>query len=188
MYLLKLKFLKTKLALVSFASLMVASTLVGNVSFAQDDQSDQFSKCEALKVGSDRLKCFERVLRDMKDVHSTPYRPAPYQSEDEAGENPLGSAPTNVDRFDDFGKPLERREVEQEDMVIKVVKFWEDANGKFSFELANGQVWKETDGSYLRIPGKKKDLGEVTIYKNSFGGYRIKVINNPKDGRVKRVK
>ncbi|MGY8986362.1 MAG: hypothetical protein ACKVIX_07000 [Sphingomonadales bacterium] len=176
------------LVTLSFLFLLAGFVFLGQSNTAQS-QTEDFSKCENLKDTSDRLECFEIVLRGMRDKRSTPYKISPASPSQLDESTRAAVEPSGLNgKFDDFGKPVEKREIEEEDMTANVTKFNEDANGKIMFYLDNGQVWKETDGSYLKIPGSIKDIGKVTIYKGSFGGYRIKVINNAKDGRVKRLK
>ena len=181
-------FFNKTLVTLSFLFLLSGFVFLAQSNTAQS-QIEDFSKCENLKDTSDRLDCFETVLRGMRDKRSTPYKisPASPSQLNESTREPVEPSGLNG-KFDDFGKSVEKREIEKERMTANVTKFNEDANGKIMFYLDNGQVWKETDGSYLKIPGSTKDVGEVTIYKSSFGGFRIKVINNPKDGRVKRLK
>ena len=71
--------------------------------------------------------------------------------------------------------------------VIKarITKVRRHSDGRFSVTLDNGQVWRETQGSRVGIPGEG---AMVELKKGSFGGYRMNIDGLYRTAWVKRTK
>lgn len=58
-------------------------------------------------------------------------------------------------------------------------------NGRFEARLDNGQVWRETEASRVRMP---KAGSSVVITKGRLGSYRMKINNDNRRAGVRRTK
>lgn len=90
-----------------------------------------------------------------------------------------------VDPVERFGLPREAPAQEPEEFVARVVNVGRTRSGKYYFELENGQIWAETDGSNLRVP---RNVSEVRIRKGGFSGFRITIVGTKRNGWVKRIR
>ncbi len=66
-----------------------------------------------------------------------------------------------------------------------IVEVWSTIDNRFEIRLDNGQIWRETDGTRVRIP---KVRSAVRISRGSLGSYRMKVDNNNRQAGVRRTK
>lgn len=53
-----------------------------------------------------------------------------------------------------------------------IVRVWQHHDGRFSVELDNGHVWRETEGTRVGTP---KTGSGVAITRGRFGGFRMKI-------------
>ncbi len=65
-----------------------------------------------------------------------------------------------------------------------IVRVWRNLDGRFSVELDNGQVWRETEGSRVGMP---KVGSAVEVVTGAFGSYRMKIDGIPREARVRRT-
>jgi len=91
----------------------------------------------------------------------------------------------------DFGRdsmkprPDEREKDQEESFQAVIVDVRQHLNLRFSVELDNGQVWRETEGSRVDAP---KVGTTVKIKRGKLGGYRMKIEGIPKLAWVRRTK
>jgi hypothetical protein len=72
----------------------------------------------------------------------------------------------------------------EEILRAKIVKIEKDSRSLMTFTLDNGQVWRQTEVSRLRIK-----VGEtVEIEPGRFSGYFLSSVNNNRSTNVKRIK
>ena len=60
----------------------------------------------------------------------------------------------------------------------------ENLDGRFTVELDNGEVWRETEGSRVGMP---KEGASIRISRGAFGSYRMKIDGIPREARVRQV-
>jgi hypothetical protein len=75
-------------------------------------------------------------------------------------------------------------------MRALIVRSWRHNDGRFSVELDNGQIWRETTGSRVAGPmeldmtfggrsasgaGLPREGGSVEVFDGRFGGYRMRI-------------
>lgn len=78
--------------------------------------------------------------------------------------------------------PEEDRDADTGSAVITGVR--ENLDGRFTVELDNGEVWRETEGSRVGMPAEGAG---VTISRGVFGSYRMKIEGIPREARVRQV-
>ncbi len=117
-------------------------------------------------------------------------------------DTPVAPTATSTTEVDDLGRDnmtaetvrQENEEQENEEKkkdaeVIQatIVRSWRNHDERFSVELDNGQVWRETPGKtrYGLLP---KEGRSVKIYVGGLGGYRMKVDGIPRVAWVRRTK
>ncbi|MDJ0758596.1 MAG: hypothetical protein QNJ19_04315 [Woeseiaceae bacterium] len=80
----------------------------------------------------------------------------------------------------------EAREKERNAVVkARIIRVQRHSDGRFSVTLDNGQVWRETQGSRVGIPGEG---AMVELTKGRFGGYRMNIDGLYRTAWVKRTK
>lgn len=101
--------------------------------------------------------------------------------EPQQAEPPPAPAETATSNVDDFGrdsmpKKDEREQAAEDEPVTNlsatIVRAWRNHDGRFSVELNNGQVWRETQGTRVGMPKEGKS---VEIFEGRFGGYRMRI-------------
>ena len=65
-----------------------------------------------------------------------------------------------------------------------IVRVWENYDGRFTVELDNGHVWRETQGTRVGIP----DVGaRVEVTRSLFGAYRMKIDGIPQIAWIRQT-
>jgi hypothetical protein len=111
----------------------------------------------------------------------------------EPGASPgSSSSPQAVD--DDFGledqRAAEQREEErarelEESIEATIVKVTIHNDRRFSVQLDNGQIWRETEGTRVGVP---KEGAVAVVTAGKLGGYRMKIDGIARQAWVRRVK
>ncbi len=111
----------------------------------------------------------------------------------DAPDTPTAASATEVDDFGRDSMKAERSEKKKkekkEDMepiLAMIVRSWRNHDDRFSVELNNGQVWRETQGS--RVGRMPREGRSVKISEGRFGGYRMKIDGIPSVAWVRRTK
>ena len=127
--------------------------------------------CRALGDTGARLACYDAIQLGAK--------PAAQSASAQA------AAPARS-READFGmEALKRREAEPASVTSTVVGDFEGWGPGSQIRLANGQVWRITDGSEAILP-RRRDA-KVTIERNVFGTLFLKVDGSNSSAKVRRV-
>lgn len=177
----------------------------------QNDINARLLACDKLPHSSDRLACFNDVAASLKQKPSEPAVSVPTEPTPDPSPEPVtasesrppaaqatpepAAAPPDAE-VDDFGRdsmPVDRQAREKEkkkdaeEIQATIVRSWRNHDERFSVELDNGQVWRETPGKtrYGLLP---KEGRSVKIYVGGFGGYRMKVDGIPRVAWVRRTK
>ncbi len=119
-----------------------------------------------------------------------------FGGEDVASKSASSEAPvvasTAASEIDDFGSEgiASKSTKEEESSVVDnieatIVRSWKNYDERFSVELDNGQIWRETQGTRV---GQPKVGKSVKITKARWGGYRMKVENIKRIAWVRRTK
>ena len=105
---------------------------------------------------------------------------------------PTDTPATVVDNFgrDGMNAKTDRQENKDQEQDVEpiqatIVRSWRNSDGRFSVELDNGQVWRETQGTRVGLP---KEGRSVNISKGRFGGYRMKIEKINQIAWVRRTK
>lgn len=65
-----------------------------------------------------------------------------------------------------------------------IVRVWENYDGRFTVELDNGNVWRETQGTRVGIP----EVGaKVEVTRSLFGAYRMKIDGIPRIAWIRQT-
>jgi hypothetical protein len=145
---------------------LIASTKV----HAQD--SSDMARCAELENADARLACYDEVISG-----SISSQPDPEAAEKEP--NPL-TEEVGQEQLDSKDKP----DQEPEAFAGRVTDCRQNADGKWYFYFANGQVWKESNSGRQRF--KDCDF-EATITKDAFG-YKMQIDGEGKKIRIGRVR
>ena len=148
----------------------------------------EFLACDALAMPADRLICYETALKVMKrrfglsDGRDRSVDLAPLLRSRRGGalsEPPSARgrrAPASLVAEDSSGKRFE----------ATIVSATTDQVGHWIFTLDNGQVWKATDGTWLKHTNYE---GKTVIAKRGWmGGWRFKIKEDKEVGRFKRIR
>ena len=138
---------------------LIASTMV----HAQD--SSDMARCAELENADARLACYDEVIGRSS---SSPKEPNPLTEE------------VGQEQLDSKDKP----DQEPGAFAGRVTDCRQDADDKWYFYFANGQVWKERNSGRQRF--KDCDF-EATITKDVFG-YKMQIDGEGKKIRIGRVR
>lgn len=120
---------------------------------------------------SDALKAAE--AREIVDV-------VDYDGGDPAKPEAMQGSSASADRVETDARPRGQTAAAvdpdgtDEDLTGRgvIVRVWQHHDGRFSVELDNGQVWRETEGTRVGIP---KTGSGVAITRGSLGSFRMKI-------------
>ena len=152
-------------------SILGTIALTASAEVHAQDSSDM-ARCAELENADARLACYDEVIGQ-----SSSSRPNPEAAEKEP--TPL-TEEVGQEQLDSKDKPHQ----EPEAFAGRVTDCRQNADGKWYFYFANGQVWKERNSGRQRF--KDCDF-EATITKDVFG-YKMQVDGEGKKIRIGRVR
>lgn len=188
------------MALSLVAALFLVAALTPTSALAQDDAAGEVLACDRINDPSDRLACFGDLADRLRQGGArasrvVPPRPATLEAPSSASRSANSAVNPATSTDDDFGRDSIKNKTGQdkerakkkrdERLSASIVRRWKTADGHFAVELDNGQIWRETDGSKVRIP---KRSTSVEIYRGRFGGYRMKIEKAGQPAWVRRTK
>lgn len=177
---------------------MIFATLIGGVGaapavaqgLAEGEITEQLLVCDDVIDLTERLTCFNAIVDNLKAALVVPVADSPSTSVS-ATEAP-DVAPAASPEIDDFGSEgiVSRSAQEEESSAVDnieatIVRSWRNHDGRFSVELDNGQIWRETQGTRV---GQPKVETSVKISRGRFGGYRMKFEHIKRVAWVRRTK
>ena len=185
------------------AILMVATTAVlasgGFVSvYAQNDTQDEIDErllaCADLSDTAERTACFDDVVQGLKQGTESSEVADAESTADSENVTSVEALPKPA--VDDFGledqiaradkKEKNQKESEAGSVHAMIVRSAKSGDFHFVVELDNGQVWEETDAS--RRMGLPRVGMPVEISRGVFGSYRMKIGDDNRMARVRRLK
>ena len=93
--------------------------------------------------------------------------------------------PANVGAESDFGMPPAARVSDEIDEIeATITDLSKSSSGKFTITLDNGQVWRQTSTSTMRI----SEGDAVVIERASLGSFKLKKAGTKRSMKVKRVR
>lgn len=165
--------------------LLFIALLASSHFYAQGAPVNQaMQQCKQVENALKRLACYDSLAKQMGSNE-----PLPTQSDVMQQAPVVNNRPALVTQpaasGSDFG--LEKKQVqkqEQDSVRAAVASVKKNAHKKLTLTLTNGQVWRQTDSTYLRI----KADDEVIIERAALGSFLLKKVDTNKRMRVKRVK
>ncbi len=164
--------------------------------------------CRSLASAEERLRCYDGIVDDYSAAGAgpgvnvpaelAPARPAepaapaaePSGSASAAPptadvppEPPAAGATGSAESY--FGLPPEADGRERVDQIeASIVELSLTSSGKFAFELSNGQVWRQTTTSSMRLA--EGDV--VVIRRGALGSHKLTKADTKRSMKVKRVR
>jgi len=179
--------------------------LTARMTTAQTVDLSSLEVCANLETPELKLACFEAIVATGRisgeqvpgDGAAAVVRenaPAALDPEPPAANvamTPRAVAPVTtaaVAPADDFGRKHLDVPESTEDKIIRatVTEVSKGYNKKLYFHLANGQVWRQIEARYLQYP-KDGDF-EINITQGMMGDYRLRIGDNGRMVRIKRIK
>ena len=166
--------------------------------YAEQSVADAMKQCAQTQNSLQRLVCFDRIasrLQDYSDevlpqVRAVTSAPAPgtaAPAQSRAVTTGPSASTNDVDlpfepnnSVDDFG----RVEMVKDTLLASVAAITYDRNDYFTVTLNNGQMWRQTEVSRIKI-----DVGDrIEIEEGVFGSFILTSEASNRTARVKRVK
>ncbi len=156
--------------------------------------------CLAVRKKSERLRCFETLAQETvaraeggRGAAGAPPAAGAGASApagaaaaaDDRGAAREAEAPEKERARPDYG--LKRKEARKEPKTLDVVitAAWPDRRGRWHFETADGQVWRQKDEVRVRLT---KLPVNARLEKGLIGGYFLDIEGVPSDIRVERLR
>jgi len=147
-------------------------------------------ECAAIESAQERLACFDAAFGTEVGALSEPAEAAPPSAPDTGAQ---ASAPasaatpsaTPAASSDDAGFGLDKSmdELEGESLSSNIVSVGKDGFDKLLFELANGQLWRQTEYKYFPVKA-----GQVAVISHgAMGSYKLYIDGESRWTRVRRV-
>jgi len=170
--------------------------------------------CLAVHKKRERLRCFETLAQETiaraeagktataakkptaaadGSGRSTPAVSAP-AARAEAHPEKARPAPSGADRTPpaaeaqaraDYGLKRKKARKEPKKLAVVITAAWSDRRGRWHFETADGQVWRQKDDVRVRLTKLPVD---AQLEKGMFGGYFLDIKGVPSDIRVERLR
>ncbi|GIX17517.1 MAG: hypothetical protein KatS3mg119_1703 [Rhodothalassiaceae bacterium] len=185
---------------VALFALVVAGTPVGaaRAQAVPGDVVAGMKACLAVRKKSERLRCFETLAQETVAraeggrgaAGAPPAAGAAASAPAGAAADGRGDArEAGVSEKErvrpDYG--LKRKEARKEPKTLDVVitAAWPDRRGRWHFETADGQVWRQKDEVRVRLT---KLPVNARLEKGLIGGYFLDIEGVPSDIRVERLR
>ncbi len=85
----------------------------------------------------------------------------------------------------DYGLKRKKARKEPKKLAVVITAAWPDRRGRWHFETADGQVWRQKDDVRVRLTKLPVD---ARLEKGMFGGYFLDIKGVPSDIRVERLR
>lgn len=158
---------------------------------ADENPAGSVLDCRSLESAEERLKCYDDTV-DSQSVPPAAPLPEPASPEPAAEAPPAAEvapaaavASAGATAEDDFGLPPSadsRPDADQIEAAISELSRM--ASGKLAIELENGQLWRQTTSSSMRL--SEGDV--VVIRRGSLGSFKLTKAGTKRSMKVKRVK
>lgn len=175
------------------AFICLTTTMIGSISWAQDnvepDIMDDLQKCQLIQKDKERLMCYDQAMPMLRSAIETKDILVLNKSEiAEAQEDSFGK---NEDGDVQLKKIIEKEEIADtakapKELVSPILKTERNNRNGLRFYLENGQIWDQTDSSFISVNKKKQN--SAVIKKAAFGSFRLRVNGKGTPVRVKRIK
>lgn len=156
----------------------------------QEDSADMATQdriaCAEMSNPEEQLACFDTAVENL----SAPAQTANPEPESNASDRRAGlieayEAPSVSESQSLYRHTEELQFAMLTPFKATVVSVRIYSDGRFSVELDNGDVWRETEGSKVRTP---KPGDSVEVRKGAGSGYRMKVDGIPRVAWVRLMK
>lgn len=174
----------------------VRNAISTQIEIAENVDKRLLEKCIKIDNDTDRLACFDRLF-------SIPAQPAQssklldesnlvgIDSQNNKTESVINNDIPKIDeskntlkQLDSFGGDEFARKNQPDSLIMSVASVSKNAYGLRRFTMENGQVWRETSSSRLRIKSQDK----VTVSKGALSAYFLQKPGKNSKVKVKRVK
>jgi len=167
---------------------LTAIGLISTAAAADEPFVDTVRDCRSLMSADERLACYDRAV----DEHSAdgpapsvdPATPAAAdvdeESEEPAAEELFGMSPVEAQRA--LEESAGREQVDRIEAIVVELKVI--ASNKVAVVLDNGQVWRQTTASSLRL----SEGDDVVIRRRSFGSHTLQKTGAARSMKVQRVR
>lgn len=177
-------------------ALVIAASIGGATCVqAQDEHSMSIERqllvCDAVADLSQRLVCFDSVVDnlelDQTATETTKLTESPVVVKEGLATAGVAVTP-EIATVTVSEAPVVAADEDpgEEDLsgTATIVRVWQNLDGRFSVELDNGQVWRETEGSRVGMP---KAGSAVEISTAALGSYQMKIDGIARKARVRRT-
>jgi hypothetical protein len=152
--------------------ILITILLVCSTSSYAETLSDKLKQCVEIKDDLSRLSCFDRLSLTSKNTVMIKEPPTQSQKESRFGGDKIEKK-----KRQESGESLEK-------VIYTVAKIKKSITKKLTIYFDNGQVWKQSGNSTLRL--KVEDKAEISS--GALGSFFLKKINTNRNIRVTRIK
>jgi hypothetical protein len=152
--------------------ILITILLVCSTSSYAETLSDKLKQCVEIKDDLSRLSCFDRLSLTSKNTVKIKEPSTQSQKESRFGGDKIEKK-----KRQESGENLEK-------VIYTVAKIKKSITKKLTIYFENGQVWKQSDNSTLRL--KVEDKAEISS--GALGSFFLKKINTNRNIRVTRIK
>lgn len=148
---------------------------------ATSELVDALVRCRAVSAADERLSCFDRAAASLDEaVRSRAVMVVDREKVEKARREEFGQR-RKVHSLPTLEAP-DGTELQSLDSVVRAAS--DAGDGNWTFILADGSVWRQTDGVAMGLPPRTGD--KVTIVRASFGTYKLRLNKQPAV-RVRRL-
>lgn len=190
-------------------SILIGVFLTLSVS-AQDELSLRrgLIHCASLETPDARLICFEAlanlvVPEETSKSDAPPPRKVQQPTDPAAPVSATAVPDTQAEKKTEFGAehikrsrqapeeadgntPAPEKKKEPKGIAYTVVRVTKDGEGRYVFRMENGQVWRQIEPGYIKVP--RDNAFQARVTKGTFGDYKLRIKGKGRLSRVVRIK
>ncbi len=150
------------------------------------ETEDELAACRAIEADAERVACYDAIAHGQVEEDDLAVVPAaaaievaPSPAVTASADEDFGKLPTN----DDLTRDSEEPESEDADQITATVtSVREYKRDRFVVNLDNGQEWRQTSASTLRL-----DVGDkIVIRKAALGSFKMAKVGSSHSMKVRR--
>lgn len=126
-------------------------------------------ECRAIAEAEARLQCFDTAVAALEQASNS--KSLVVMSEEMVKETRRGLFGLSLPRLNLFGGG-DDTEDEPVNEITSAISSVRGGDGRWVFTLADGAIWEQTDGTYLRTPRASQS---ITIKRAAMGSFTAKV-------------